>query len=182
MEHTELGKELSGILGSVHGQSFWNNLKGFGEFSNGKLLSGSEGSSEIIKVDTQGNFDSTSSSDNTVRFQHSLDNTEGVMDRSLNFIKEEIVGSSKDNGLGSGFAHSFEEHVFPVSNSLFVDSFTSSEAILVESLFTFDIGKGDNNLSSSVVGNSLHIVLWHSSNGNDTGFDEILEGEIIDTS
>merc|ERR1740115_475944 len=104
------------------------------------------------------------------------------MHRSFNLLQEEIIGSSKDNSLCSGLTHAFEEHVFPVTDSLFVDSFTSSEIAGLKGLFTFNICKRNNNLGSSVVGDSLQIIFGYSSDGNDTSLDEVFKSEIINTS
>lgn len=104
------------------------------------------------------------------------------MKGSLDFIKEEFVGTSNDDGLRSGFAHSLEEHVLPVTDSLFVDLLASTETFLVESLFSLDISKGNDNLGSGVVGNSSEVGFLDSSNGNDSGFDEVLKSKVIDTS
>ena len=47
VEHSKLGNELSGVLGSVHGKGLWNNEESLRELSNGELLTGSKSSCEV---------------------------------------------------------------------------------------------------------------------------------------
>lgn len=51
-----------------------------------------------------------------------------------------------------------------------------------ESFLSLDVGKRDNNLTTSVVGNSLQVRLRHSSNSNDPSLNEVLESEVINSS
>lgn len=104
------------------------------------------------------------------------------MERSLNFLKEEVISTSQNNGLSSGLSHTFEEHVFPVTDSLLINLFASSKARGIEALFSLNIGQRNNDFTAGVVGDSLEIVLWDSSDGNAAGLNEILESEVINTS
>ena len=104
------------------------------------------------------------------------------MKGSLDFVQEEFVGSSQDDGLGSGLTHSLEEHVLPVTDSLFVNLLTSTKAVLVERFFTLNISKGNDNLGSGVVSNSSEVRFLNSSDSNDSGFNKVLESKVVDTS
>lgn len=183
MQDAELGKEVVGILGGVEGKSFGDNFKGISEFRNSELLTGLECSGEISEMHSEGNLNGTTSSNDGVGLKDTLNDTERIVDGSLNFIEEEIVGSTADNSLGAGLGHTFEEHVFPISNSSLFNQVTSSEVFGVEALFAgIDIGEGDNNVGTSVVSNSSEIGLLHTSNSNNSSLDEVLKSEIIDTS
>mmetsp|Transcript_9428 Transcript_9428/g.14442 ORF Transcript_9428/g.14442 Transcript_9428/m.14442 type:complete len:267 (-) Transcript_9428:635-1435(-) len=181
MVHTQLSKKLSGILGGVHREHLRDDLEGLGELGDGQLLSGSKGTGVFVKVDGKSNFDGTATGNDGVGLKHSLDDTERVVQRSLNLLKEEVVGTSEDDGLSSGLAHALEEHVLPVTNSLLVHSLASSESLGLEGLLTLDVGQGHNNLGSGVVGDSLQVVFGDASNGDHTSLHEVLEGEVVDS-
>lgn len=183
MEDTELGKEIVSILSGVEGKGLGDNFEGSGEFSNSELLTGSHSSGEVVEVNSEGNFDGTTSSNDGVGLKDSLNNTERIMDGSLNLIEEEVVSSSADDSLSAGFGHAFEEHVFPVSNSSFLNKIARSEVRGVEGFFAgVNISERDNNLSTGVVSNSSQIGLVNTSYGNDVSLNEVLKSEIINTS
>jgi len=130
----------------------------------------------------KGNFYCTSTSDDGVGFENSLNDAERIVNGSLNFIQEEFVGTSQHNGLSSGFSHSLEEHVLPVTDSLFIDLLAISKVFRVERFFTLDISKGNDNPSSGVVSNSPEVRFLNSSDGYDSSFNEVLESKVINTS
>ena len=184
MEDAKLGDQISGVLGGIHGQSLGDNEEGLGELSDGELLSGGQSSCEVIKIDRKCHFDGTATSNEGVRLQNALNNAERVMDRSLNLIEEELVGASDNNCLGGLLAHTLEEHVFPVTDFTFFDLGTGTEIIWAESfntIFVVYIGERDDNSAASRFGDTTQIEFLDSSNGDNTGLYEILEGEVIDT-
>lgn len=68
-----------------------------------------QSSCKIFEVDAECDFDTTASGNNVSRFKASLDNAKSVVDGSLDFIKEEVVCSSKNDRAGfSVFAALFE--------------------------------------------------------------------------
>ena len=80
VEYSQSSDKIGGIFSGVHGQDLWNHQQSLREFSNGQLLTGSESSSVVIKEDREGNFDGTTSGNERLGLEDSLDNTEGVMD------------------------------------------------------------------------------------------------------
>ena len=181
VEDTELGNQVSGVLGGVHGEDLGDDEESFGELSDSELLAGAEGTGEVVEVDGEGDLNGTTSSDEGVRLEDTLGDAEGVVDGALNLFEEVLVGTTDDNGLGTGVGHAFEEHVFPVSDSSLLDLGAGSEVLGAVDLLTIHIGEGDNDGGTSLLGNTAQVGLLDSADGNNTSLNEVLEGEIVDT-
>mgnify|MGYP000887853958 CR=1 FL=1 len=67
-------------------------------------------SCEIFEEDAECHFDTTTSGNNVSGLKASLDDAKSVVDGSLDFIKEEVICSSKNDGAGFGvFATLFKD-------------------------------------------------------------------------
>ena len=103
------------------------------------------------------------------------------MDGSLDLIKEELVGSTDDDGLRVSNFHALKEHVLPVADSTLLDLGASSQVLRIESLLAiFDVGERDDNLSAGGLGDTAQVKLLDSPDGDHTGLDEVLKGEVVD--
>lgn len=182
MEDTELGDEVGGILSSVQSESFWDDKKSLRELSDSELFASGESSRVVIEVDGEGNLNSTTSSDERVGLEHTLDNTERVVDGSLDLIKEELVGTTDNDSLARLKSHALEEHVFPVTDTALLNLGAGTKILSLEFLGTIlDISEGDNDLSTGGLGDTAEIELFNSADGNNASLDEVLEGEVIDS-
>jgi hypothetical protein len=181
VEDAELGNEISGVLGSVDSQSLGNDKESLGELSDGKLFTGAKGSGKIVEVDGKSNLNRSSTGNDGVRLEDTLDDTEGVVDGALNFVEEELVGTTNDNGGGALELHAFEEHVFPVTNLALLNNFALSKVFGVKRLGGLVVSERDNNLGARVGGDAAEITLLDAADSDDTGLNEVLESKIIDT-
>jgi len=103
------------------------------------------------------------------------------MDGALNFVKEEIIGTTDNDGLGGCVLHALEEHVLPVTDAAFFDEIALTEVLGLVGLITLEISERGDNSSSSVGGDTAEIGLVNAPDGNDTSLDEVLQGEVINT-
>lgn len=94
---TELSNEVGGILGSVDGEGLGDDEEGLSELGDGELLSGTKGVGKGLEVDGEGGLDGSTSGDDAIVLEGSLDDAQDIMDGSLHLIEHIFVGSSKDD-------------------------------------------------------------------------------------
>ena len=154
-----------------------------------------QASSEIFEVNAEGSFNRTTTGNNVAGFEASLDDTEGIVNRSFDFISHQVVSTSDEDGAGSSLSETlmkckkretieqiyFNEAVIPITDGFFKDGFSGTEPRGVKDFFTFRISKGGDDGSSGGLGDSSKISLVNSSHGEDTSFNEVLGGDIIDS-
>jgi hypothetical protein len=172
MAHAELVKNVGGVHSGVFGELLGDNFESLGKAVHNKLGLARYGADVLAKVAGKLHLDSSSTSDNSVSFDGTGDNHNGVVERTSGFL--DVLGgtTTEDEGDGLGVG-ALGEHVV---------SFVSELDFLELSTFTknlFGDTKGSGlALGTSCLTNTVKILKGDATSAEDIAVSEVLGSEI----
>ena len=98
---------------------------------NCELLTSVNRDGVVLQADGQTGLDGTSSCDQSVGLEHSLDAAKGIMEGTVHFVEHVLVSSAQHDGGGTALAVADVEEL-AVSDALLLDGSGSSEVGSVE--------------------------------------------------
>lgn len=173
---SEFGHKINWVESSVFSKGVWDKFEGF------SVSSAAVGvvSENLSRVNKQflGNFhfDGGSTWNQSLFLDKSSDDTEGIMERSLSLVKNQLVGSSQQDGNSSilGWASSDLYDLSGSSSVDLADEVSSSKLLLGEVVDVSDWGTLDS------LGDEVNVVSLNILDNHNLLLGQEMEGQVVD--
>ena len=98
MPISEIGNGFDGIQSGVFGQRVWDDFQRLGKGSEAVLLHAGQPTSVLHELETHFRFRGAAAGDESAPLDQASDDAEGVVERSISFVEDELVGAAEKDG------------------------------------------------------------------------------------
>jgi len=103
------------------------------------------------------------------------------MNRSLNFVNHKFISTTDQDRATKGILETLDEDKVLITNSFFIDFVTGSNVICRKGLCAIWIGHACDECGTCGLSNFSQVFLLHSSDPNNSSFNEIFLCKIVDS-